>query len=99
MERAQDERFRARRVVDFFVGELGKDRLARAKRDATSAPDALVGVDDRQTRVFLFVPNEIDRLERAFASADRALLLIINQATFDFKVDGRDFETFFRVER
>ncbi len=76
-----------------------KNRFAGAKRDATSAPDALVGVDDRQTRVFLFVPNEIDRFERAFASANRAFLLIINQAPFDFELDGRDFETLFRVER
>lgn len=97
--RTQNERFGTRRVVGLFVGELREDRLAGAKRDATSASDALLKVDDRQTRVFFFVPNEIDRFERAFATADRAFLLIINQTTFDFKLDGRNFATFFRVER
>lgn len=97
--RTQNERFGTRRVVGLFVDELREDRLAGAKRDAASASDALLNVDDRQTRVFFFVPNEIDRFERAFAAADRAFLLIINQTAFDFELDGCNFVTFFRVER
>ncbi len=60
----------------FFVDEISG---AGATNDASPAPDAGFFANRRQRRVLFVGPDKIDRVVRAFSTADRAFLLIVEK--------------------